>query len=67
MSLSSEPELVAHITEVCEGAWLIRLLEDVGYQSTAPYVYFKDNQSIIRVVNDPKDHGRLKHVDVKLH
>lgn len=68
VSLSStEAELVALTTAVCEGAWLIRLLEEVGYQLTVPVTYFEDNQSTIRVVNDPKDHGRLKHVDVKLH
>lgn len=68
VSLSStEAELVALSTAVCEGVWLIRLLEEIGYKLSAPVTYFEDNQSTIRVVNDPKDHGRLKHVDVKLH
>lgn len=67
VSLSStEAELVALSTAVCEGVWLIRLLEEIGYKLNVPVTYFEDNQSTIKVANDPKDHGRLKHVDVKL-
>lgn len=66
ISLSStEAELVSLSTAVCHGTWLVRLLEDVGINLNNPITYFEDNQSTIRVAEDERGVGRLKHVDVK--
>lgn len=66
ISLSStEAELVALSTAVCHGIWLERLLKDLDIEPERPVVYHEDNQSTIRVVEEERDTGRLKHVDVK--
>lgn len=66
VSLSStEAELIALCVTVCYGIWLVRLLEDLGIKLEGPVVYHEDNQSAIRVVEEEKDTGRLKHIDIK--
>lgn len=66
ISLSStEAELVSLSTAVCHGTWLTRLLKDMGINMNNPVKYFEDNQSTIRVAEDERGVGRLKHVDVK--
>lgn len=66
VSLSStEAELCALCEATCEGVWLSRLLEELGYCSKQPTPYFEDNQSTIKIVEGPRDRSRLKHIDVK--
>lgn len=66
ISLSStEAELVALSTAVCHGIWLERLLKDLDVEPEHPVVYHEDNQSTIKVVEEERDTGRLKHVDVR--
>lgn len=66
VSLSStEAELVALCAAVCEGLWLKRLIEELGYEIAAAVPYYEDNQSTIRIVREPKARSRLKHIDVK--
>ncbi|XP_062541688.1 uncharacterized protein LOC134209694 [Armigeres subalbatus] len=66
VSLSStEAELCALCEATCDGVWLTRLLEDVGYYSDEPVLYHEDNQSTIRIIQEPRDRSRLKHIDVK--
>lgn len=66
VSLSStEAELIALCVTVCHGIWMTRLLRELGLQLNDPIVYFEDNQSTIRIVEDERDIGRLKHIDVK--
>lgn len=66
VSLSStEAELCALCEATCEGVWLVRLLEDIGYKIETPIPYYEDNQSTIRIVQEPRDRSRLKHIDIK--
>lgn len=66
VSLSStEAELIALCVAVCHGTWVMRLLEDLGIKPDGPVVYHEDNQSAIRVVEEERDSGRLKHIDIK--
>lgn len=62
---STEAEFVALCTAACEGIWIRRLLEDLGVVIEGPVKYFEDNQSCIKVTEEPRDSRRLKHVDVK--
>ena len=32
-----------------------------------PITIFEDNQSAICLANNPKDHSRMKHIDIKFH
>lgn len=52
-------------TAVCHGIWLERLLKDLDVEPEHPVVYHEDNQSTIKVVEEERDTGRLKHVDVR--
>ncbi|KXJ83064.1 hypothetical protein RP20_CCG009773 [Aedes albopictus] len=66
VSLSStEAELVALSTAVCEGMWFKRLMEELGYTMQGAVPYYEDNQSTIKVVCEPKARSRLKHIDVR--
>lgn len=66
VSLSStEAELVALSVTVCHGIWMKRLLQDLGKELEGPVTYYEDNQSTIRIAEDERDAGRMKHVDVK--
>lgn len=68
VSLSStEAELSALCTAACHALWMIRVLHDLGQETTKPVVIHEDNQSTIRIAEDCRDHGRLKHVDTKHH
>ncbi|KXJ68513.1 hypothetical protein RP20_CCG002981 [Aedes albopictus] len=42
-----------------------RCLLDLGLKPDGPVTILEDNQSTIRIVEDARDHGRLKHVDTK--
>lgn len=52
---------------MCHELWLGRLLQDLGFKPEEPVRVHEDNQSTIRVAEEAKDFGRLKHVDVKIH
>lgn len=66
VSLSStEAELVALNVAVCHGIWMERLLRDLGTKLDGPVTYYEDNQSTMRVAEDERDVGRMKHIDVK--
>lgn len=68
VSLSStEAELNALCAAACFEIWLVRLLKDLGKEAKLPVFFYEDNQSTIRIAEDSKNHGRLKHVDVKYH
>lgn len=68
VSLSStEAELAALCVAACHEQWLVRLIRDLGYDPGEPVVFFEDNQSSMRIAEESKDFGRLKHVDVKFH
>lgn len=68
VSLSStEAELSALCTAAYHTLWMIRLPRDLGHKMDCPIVVYEDNQSTIRIAQNYRDHGRLKHVDTKYH
>lgn len=62
---STEAEFVALCTATCEGIWMRRLLADLGVVIKESVVYYEDNQSCMRVAEEPRDSRRMKHVDIK--
>lgn len=64
---STEAEYVALANGICEGKWLRSLLIELGIDCHDAATIFEDNQSCIAIANDPKEHKRMKHVDVKFH
>lgn len=68
VSLSStEAELAALCTAACHTLWMVRVLRDLGLKPDGPISLHEDNQSTIRIAEDARDHGRLKHIDTKFH
>jgi hypothetical protein len=68
VSLSStEEEYKALCATSCEVVWLRRLLQDVGEEQKEPTMIKCDNQSSIKLVNNPIFHARTKHVDAQFH
>ena len=51
----------------CEAVWLRILLQDVGEEQKEPTMIKCDNQSSIKLVNNPIFHARTKHVDAQFH
>lgn len=62
---STEAEFMALCITACDGIWLRRMLNDLGIVVEGAVTYYEDNQSCIRVAEEPKDSRRLKHVDIK--
>lgn len=66
VSLSStEAEYIALTEAVCEAKWLRSLLREMGIQCNEATTIFEDNQSCISVAEEPREHKRMKHIDVK--
>eukprot|EP00253_Pinus_taeda_P034771 PITA_34771 len=68
VSLSSiEPEYKALCSASCEAIWIRRILEDVGKTQQEPTVIICDNQSTIKLANNPIYHARTKHIETQHH
>ena len=51
----------------CEVVWLRRLLQDVGEEQRKAMIIKCDNQSSIKLENNPIYHSGTKHVDTQFH
>lgn len=68
VSLSSiEREYKALCTTTCEAVWLRRVLQDIGEEQMKATMIKCDNQSSIKLENNPIFHARTKHVGAKFH
>lgn len=68
ISLSStESEYAALGEGICEAKWIQGLLVEVGYTRETPTTIYIDNQSTIKIAEEPRNHRKMKHVDVKYH
>ncbi|CAD7012038.1 unnamed protein product [Ceratitis capitata] len=68
VSLSStEAEYVALSTAAKEAVYIKKLMNETGFNNTAPMVLNSDNQSAQQLVKNPIFHSRSKHIDIKYH
>jgi hypothetical protein len=68
VSLSTtEAEYRATAMAAQESTWLIRLLKDLRQSTKAAVTLYCDNQSAIRLAENPVFHARIKHVEVHYH
>lgn len=66
VSLSStEAEYIALTEAICEQKWIKKLLTEFKIDSEEPVVIFEDNQSCIKIADEPKERKRMKHLDIK--
>eukprot|EP00253_Pinus_taeda_P002005 PITA_02005 len=68
ISLSSaEAEYQAMCAATCQAVWLRRLLQDVREELTVTTTIRCDNQSSIKLANNPMFHKNTKHIDTQFH
>jgi hypothetical protein len=68
VSLSStEVEYKALCSATCEAIWLRWILEDVGEEQKVPTIIKCDNQSSIKLENNPVYHAKSKHIETHHH
>lgn len=66
VSLSStEAEYVALCVTSCEVLFVKKLLEDLNIFIDSAIPIFEDNMSCITIAEEPKEHQRMKHIDIK--
>lgn len=65
VSLSStEAEFVSLCNAAKEGIWLSTLLAELGIHSV-PFTIYEDNIPCIKIAEEPREHQRTKHIDIK--
>ncbi|KAF2346518.1 Reverse transcriptase RNA-dependent DNA polymerase [Trinorchestia longiramus] len=64
---TAEAEYVALAGAAQEAIWLKQLLDDLEFKTGGPMVVNEDDQSAICLAQNPKYHGRSKHIDIKFH
>ena len=64
---STEAEYIALAGAAQEAIWLLQVLREFKFMITAPVLIYEDNQSTIKLVDNPVFHKRSKHVDIKYH
>ena len=63
---STEAEYIAFAGAAQEAVWLLQVLREFKFGMISPIIY-EDNQSTIKLVENPVFHKRSKHVDIKYH
>jgi hypothetical protein len=64
---STESEYVALSNAAQEANYLRALLYEFGIDIDKPTIIYEDNQAAIAIANNAQYHGRLKHIDVRVH
>lgn len=62
---STEAEYVALAEAMNEAEWIKQLIGELGIEIKNAIVIHEDNQSTIKVAQEPRNHKRMKHVAVK--
>lgn len=62
---STEAEYIALAHAINEAKWIKSLLGEIGININIPITIFEDNQSCIRIAEEPREHKRMKHIDIK--
>lgn len=64
---SSAPEYMAASTALCEAIWLRKLLVNLFRNNMEATKIMCDNQSCIKLSENPVFHDRSKHIDIRCH
>ena len=62
-----EPEYIFMAAAANQAIWLNNLLADLGQEQSSPTKLYCDNKSVIVIAQNPVQHGRIKHINVKFH
>jgi hypothetical protein len=64
---STEAEYMASTRAAQEAIWMKGLLKDLGETLDGAVTVMEDNQGSIALANNPSDHARTKHIDIRHH
>eukprot|EP00253_Pinus_taeda_P018162 PITA_18162 len=64
---SAEVEYMAASLASCDAIWLRKMLFGLFVQALRPLVIYCDNQSCIKLTENPVFHDRSKHIEIKYH
>jgi hypothetical protein len=64
---TTEAEYIALCHCMQEVILLKTLLGELGFKATKATTIYEDNQSCIKLANNPELHGRSKHIDIRYH
>lgn len=64
---TAESEYMAACAATKDAVWLRRILAEFGLEQVAPTALMIDNQSAIKLSNNPEFHQRTKHIDIQYH
>lgn len=64
---TAEAEYIALSAAVNHAIWLRKLLSDLDLIQEGPTIIYCDNKSAIAIAENPVQHGRTKHINVKYH
>ena len=64
---STEAEFMATSQASCEAIWLRKILVDLFDTSLDPTTIYCDNQSCIKLSENPVFHDRSKHIEIRYH
>lgn len=62
---STEAEYVALSSAACEAVWIRGFLQNIGIKIEQPTKIYEDNQACIGIAEEPREHKRMKHIDIK--
>jgi hypothetical protein len=62
-----EPEYIFMAAAANQAIWLNKLLADLGQEQSSPTKLYCNNKSVIVIAQNPVQHGRIKHINVKFH
>ncbi|KAL4385296.1 hypothetical protein GQ457_15G029610 [Hibiscus cannabinus] len=64
---TAEAEYISAAAAANQAIWLRNLLSDLGFKQESAIVLLCDNKSAIAIAENPVQHGRTKHINVKFH
>jgi len=64
---TAEAEYISPAAAANQAIWLNKLLADLGQGQSSPTELYCDNKSTIAIAQNPVQHGRTKHINVKFH
>jgi hypothetical protein len=64
---STEAEYIAAARATQEATWIQSFLSEIGHPLGKPIPLYVDNQSAIKLIQNPVAHDRTKHIDIKYH
>ena len=66
-TINYRAEYISLATAANQGIWLKKLLVNLGQKQSSLIKLYYDNKSAIAIAQNPVQHGKTKHMNVKFH